>query len=220
MKHFLLLALGLCLLSACNRKANKAITETKEPVMRTKPRAPEPEEVAEMSMATPPPETGNERIRSARGAVRGPQSQAARNAQRDATGKVIPTVMAEISKTACYGDCPVYTLQIMSDYTLRFEGKQHVDLIGKFEAKLNFNPMARLSPLIATSNFYRMDEQFPKDAAEVPADAASTITKIDFGGQSNTVRHYFSGPEGLLEIENYLVSLLEEVIWTPIAEEK
>lgn len=215
MKNFLLLScLAFVLLAtACNRKANQVVT--------ARPAAPAPKKTEKKDMAKiasldkeyledsksePPP-----RSRAARAALAKRKAQIDRIAQ---TGQ--QEVVAQISQTGCEGDCPVFTLQIMTDNTLHYEGKANVDLIGKFTGTLPFNPMTRLNIIASSARYFNLPSSFPSNKADAPADLPSVITKIDYRGFSNQIEHIQGGPEGLLKVEDYLRDLVNQATWTEV----
>ena len=48
------------------------------------------------------------------------------------------------SKGACYGTCPVYTLNIDESGNMTFEGKRNVEKLGKYTKKLDLNSLQEL----------------------------------------------------------------------------
>src|SRR5690606_14256171 len=40
------------------------------------------------------------------------------------------TIALSLSRTACFGTCPVYTLTVYQDGTVVYEGENHVDMTG------------------------------------------------------------------------------------------
>lgn len=205
--------------AACNREANKVVTArpatpSVQPTVVEK-ETPKMERIGPSELA-PDMEIEKEPMsRASKAAIQARKAQQARIAE---TG--IQEVIAELRQTACEGDCPVFTLKVMTDFSLRYEGVANVDLIGNFTGTVPFNPMSRLVILASRCNFYNLPSSFPKDREDAPADFPSTVTTIDYRSQKNTVEHIQGGPEKLIEIENYLRELVNQANWTEVIPEE
>jgi len=212
MRYLLFIAPFLLLTLACNRTANKAVTQ-KTPQVRTK-YEPTPEQIEQKDRVAAPKQATSEGYSGERSRTStAPASKAVEGGQ-----KLAPTVIAELTRTPCYGECAVYTIQILSDNTLRYFGRQNVDLLGEFTGQLTFDPMIRLGPLANLNRFFRLEAHYPVNKEEVPTDLPATVTMINYRGRAHTITHYFDGPEGLQEVENFFVELVEQAIWTPVEE--
>lgn len=212
---FALLGASL-LLAACNRKANRVVTD-KTPVTTVPDKE---KELPEMAEFDPAHYEGNEMMESETLSRSGQARMKALKEQRERIAKTGEQEMiAQLQKTGCYGECPVFTLKIMTDNSLRYEGVANVDLIGKFTGTVDFNPMSQLVILSSNNRFYRMPDSYPENKADAPTDLPSTITSINWRGRAHTVEHIINGPKELIEIENYLLSLIEKVDWTEVIED-
>ncbi|MEL6358016.1 MAG: DUF6438 domain-containing protein, partial [Bacteroidota bacterium] len=138
MKYFVLFIPFLLLAFACNRPANKAVTQ-KTPQVRKK-YEPTAEQIEQKDRVEAPKQTKSEGFSGERSRPL-PVLPAT---SEEGGQKVAPTIIAELTRTPCYGECAVYTIQIMSDYSLRYFGHQNVDLLGEFTGALTFNPMLQL----------------------------------------------------------------------------
>ena len=212
MKHFLLVVSLLLLTLGCNRQTNQAVTQKTPQVKKVTPSA----EMKTREKSAVPKDTVIARYSSQR-SLNSPTIVAN---STEGGQKAAPTAIAEITKTPCYGECAVFTLQIMSDYSLRYIGRQNVDLLGEFTGKLPFNPIKKLGPIANVNRFFWLKAAYPESKEEVPSDLPATVTMISYNGQKNTVTHYFDGPEGLQKVENAFLELVEQAIWTPIEEEE
>lgn len=59
-----------------------------------------------------------------------------------------------LTRTACFGTCPVYTLSIANDNSVRFEGIAFTDVEGVVESTLTHDQMAAITEDIVRSNFF------------------------------------------------------------------
>ncbi len=210
------LLLLLIVAFSCNRKSNQVVFA--EPaVQKERPtvnrRVPSAEEIAEVQLDDPGPV---EPVLN----VGGKDPSAMRTPEGLAAAKANPELVAELRKTPCYGDCPVFTLQVMTDGSLRYDGKKNTDLIGKFTGQPKSDPFFRVGAMAVKARFFNMADFYPEDADSAPKDLPRTVTTIDWRGRKKTVTHLGDGPEALVEIENFLEGLIMDAIWTPMEENK
>lgn len=219
MKNLLFLSVALLFVWGCNRPAAAVVTPEKETTVRRAPRQPKPEEIAESPLMDEGPMDTPSRIA-------GGSPAAKRTPEAIAKARANPEMIAEIRQYPCETtlDCPDFTLQIMNDFSLRYEGRANVDLLGTYSGKLTFDPMSRLSPIATAVNFYGMDESYTPDAAAREDEDATELTtrsiEIKWWGRKNRVTYTNEAkdvvPDGLEQIEAYLLKLVEQAIWTPV----
>lgn len=87
-----------------------------------------------------------------------------------------------VQRRGRYGFCPTYTITVHGDGRVEYEGKHHVDRIGKYMAKQKIpaNDFQRLSAMITRLGFSRLNEQYSPGV--VDAEQVSVIVT----GQSST----------------------------------
>lgn len=61
---------------------------------------------------------------------------------------------AAMSRTACFGTCPVYTIELFSDGLLKYTGRANVPFTGIYEKRI---PAAEVMTLLQELNSYRPD---------------------------------------------------------------
>jgi hypothetical protein len=76
-----------------------------------------------------------------------------------------------LTRTACFGTCPVYTLSILSDGSALFEGLAFTDIEGVAETMLSGEQMSAIADEIVLSNFfqYKVDDQCIVFATDHPS---------------------------------------------------
>lgn len=206
----------LAITLSCNRKSNQVVfaeptAQKEKPTVQKK--MPSIEEIGMVEAE----ETG---AGEAAVKVQGNDPRAMRTPEGLAAAKANPQVVAELRKTPCYGNCPVFTIQIMTDGSLRYEGKKNTDLIGQYTGTLTTDPFFKIGLMAVKARFFNMADFYPEEANMAPKDLPRTLTTIDWRGRKKTVTHLGDGPEELVGIENYLEGLLLEAIWTPVEESK
>lgn len=73
-----------------------------------------------------------------------------------------------LERTACYGTCPVYQVSIFADGKIVYEGKQYVDHIGTYSAKIDKNVALALFAKISTFSWEAYPEKYPIDNYDFP----------------------------------------------------
>jgi len=91
--------------------------------------------------AAPPGATGGEQ-RPDQAASPGASGGERRPDRR--TAPVIPGVLAQLARGACYGPCPVYEVTVMKDGTVKYTGKTFVITEGAAEKRLTREQLAEL----------------------------------------------------------------------------
>lgn len=98
--------------------------------------------------------------------------------------KSIDDLKLTLTRGACFGTCPVYTLSIASDGSVRFEGIDFTDAEGVVESTLSHNQMSAIADEIVRSDFfgYRKDER----CAEYWTDHAGVKLEIRWHGRESS----------------------------------
>lgn len=65
-----------------------------------------------------------------------------------------------MSRERCYGPCPVYTVQILGDGRVIYEGRDNVAVIGRHESHASREQMATLLAAVKAADFYRLDDKY------------------------------------------------------------
>lgn len=113
-----------------------------------------------------------------------------------------PNLMIELEKTGCRGFCPVYTLSIFSDRTVRFSGQAHT-AVSEADATLTEEDYQKLLDAFNGLPFGDLDSSYTRPVADIPYTYLSFRT--DQGWKKVTTMGW--APEGLTE----LVALTEEI---------
>jgi len=97
-----------------------------------------------------------------------------------------------LERKPCYGTCPVYSLTISGDGHVFFEGRQHVDSVGKFSAHIDPDRLIALIRLFDEKQFFELDDRYvmgEKNCQPYATDAPTVITSLTARGQTKRVEH-------------------------------
>ena len=119
------------------------------------------------------------------------------------------TVFATISKSPCYGTCPVYNMTIFSDGSITLEGIRIIDKIGTFYGKITKEQLAEFEKVANEINYFDLKDEYDSPVTDLP----STTTSIIVNGEKKKVRRRANYPQGILTFEILFENLLNSVDW-------
>jgi len=91
-----------------------------------------------------------------------------------------------MSRTACFGTCPIYDVDIAGDGTVHFNGVHFTSTTGAQTASISRDAVTALFDKFRRADFFWL---YPEYAAQV-TDLPSCILKLTFDGKEMTVRDY------------------------------
>lgn len=115
-----------------------------------------------------------------------------------------------MSKGACFGECPVYTLTVYNTGLTKFNGVRFTKMDGKYEMQLSEAKYIELVRMFEKTNLWKYEDVYDMTVADLPTTSISYSTKE----KTKTVKGKAERPEAILSIENYLVALIENSEWT------
>ena len=95
-------------------------------------------------------------------------------------------VVIRLSRSACYGPCPIYAAEIRGDGTVRFEGEDFVAFAGAHQSRVVPQALQDLLDLFREADFFSLDSRYAGNITDMPA---QEIT-LTIGGQTKTVLDY------------------------------
>ncbi|MBB4078554.1 hypothetical protein GGR28_001167 [Lewinella aquimaris] len=149
-----------------------------------------------------------------------------RNTARPATGapvgaEVAPseTAVAEVApvmeffKSACYGDCDVYTLRVMPDGLLLLSVRNGLMGKGTYQRELDGFAARELSAGIDSLRTLTFAPLYPEED-ELPTDLQFTRLMLpDVEGRPRTVTVYYDAPAALRRFIDRVETLVDNEIW-------
>lgn len=82
--------------------------------------------------------------------------------------KQATTVIVNIERTPCFGKCPVYTLSIMSNKTVRYEGLENVSSKGAHTFKLPSYKYRKIIQKLENLPFQDYEEEYGATIRDLP----------------------------------------------------
>jgi len=104
-----------------------------------------------------------------------------------------------LARSACYGTCPVYDVEVFADGRVRYTGEEHVKATGVHETRLSPHAVTELAAAVHAARFNKLAASY-QDAADgcrdMFTDASSLTIGVKRGGRTARVNYYngCSGP--------------------------
>jgi len=125
----------------------------------------------------------------------------------------LENVKITLERTECYGFCPVYTLTILGDGTVIYNGEDHVRILGEKEIQIDRSKIEKLVNKFETCGYFSFNNEYTERTI---TDAPTVISSIKLDGKTKTVKHYhgdFNAPEKLTELEVYIDEIIDTSQW-------
>lgn len=121
-----------------------------------------------------------------------------------------------LERTACFGECPIYTLTLRADGTAIYRGEDYVERVGLYQGRFWKGSFERLETLVERLGFWALEPCY--DNVSV-TDMPSQIVTVAVGERRKTVEEYgFSGPAELWALQVAIDAVGETVQrWSPDA---
>jgi len=115
-----------------------------------------------------------------------------------------------LERSACYGTCPVYTVMLKSDGTVRYRGEAHVENIGVRTGRIDAYKFEQLAKYIEEIGYLKLDNNYLTGIT----DASTVYTTVRSGAKRKVVSNYAnSGPAKLWGVEQLIDKLVSETKW-------
>ncbi|MEZ5289666.1 MAG: DUF6438 domain-containing protein [Vicinamibacterales bacterium] len=118
-----------------------------------------------------------------------------------------------LSRTTCFGVCPVYDITYHRDGTVHYRGSEHVDYVGERRGHLPAADFVALARFVDQASFRALDDVYgrPPSSSDVPS-IAVRVLYVDGSTKSVTLHDRF-GPRELWALQRVLDGLMLEVQW-------
>ena len=119
---------------------------------------------------------------------------------RLATGRII----IELEKTACYGQCPVYTIKIDEDGRGLFAGVENVKHNGLYSFRLSRGEMDALNAAFDSIGFFGLNDRYYDNVTDLP----TTYLTYRSNGREKKIMDYHGAPRELKDLERRIADLV------------
>lgn len=105
----------------------------------------------------------------------------------------------ELSRSGCYGSCPIYTVRISANGDVTWKGRMFVNATGERHATIKAEDARALLERFRTPQFWSLCGSYTR----MITDSSTIETQVEIGGQSKTVSNYAdSAPAWVADLED------------------
>ena len=123
-------------------------------------------------------------------------------------------LIISLEKTPCYGECPVFTIEIYSDGKIIYKGKQFTDKIGTFMNNINTDEVNVLIQDFNNSNFFNFEDEYTSEMTDFP----TTYIVFNFEGKTKRIKDYYGAPAELKLLESTIERYAKLNNWEKITD--
>lgn len=131
------------------------------------------------------------------------------------TAAVQEAPVITMQKTACFGSCPVYKMEIYEDGKVLLEAEKNLPMEGKYKANMDAERLEKLINAFEESNFFDFQASYTAHITDLP----TTYISFDHEGKSKKIMDYHGAPEALKALEKEVAVLIDELEWQEVSED-
>jgi len=113
-------------------------------------------------------------------------------------------IIIEMEKTACYGECPVYTIKIDQQGKGLFVGVENTSNLGLFTFSLNNQEMRELEAAFDEIGFFELEDRYFDHITDLP----TTFLTYRREGKEKKVMDYYGAPKELKDLERQISAMV------------
>ena len=118
----------------------------------------------------------------------------------------------KMDKGACFGSCPVYSLEIDHQGNALYEGKRFTEKSGLHKYKLSKDQFKQVNDQLALMNFFALQDNFKSNVADLPTVTIAHTHK----GLSKSISGKDTRPKRVLDLQKILEDIAQSDGWVSI----
>lgn len=125
-------------------------------------------------------------------------------------------VAITLERTPCFGGCPVYSISILNDGTVVYQGIRFVEVTGEQRGEIDPETVAQMVEAFADAGYFDWEEAY--DTMTI-SDLPSVITSVTRDGETHRITRYTgdsSAPVALSFLEQWIDEMTNSVLWTGV----
>jgi Domain of unknown function (DUF6438) len=126
--------------------------------------------------------------------------------------KVVNELLVSLQRTPCFGQCPVFKIELFGDGKVVYEGKAFSKRVGTYRATATPEFIKAIQQKAADIKYLSFDTKYPKGESMI-TDIPSTISFFKSGSDSKMVHNNYDAPVELIEFERWLELQFEGLKW-------
>ena len=113
-------------------------------------------------------------------------------------------LLMEMEQTPCYGQCPVYPIQIDENGNGLFRGLENTEHLGLYTFRIPADELTRLISSFEQAGFFDLEDRYYKNVTDLPT-VYLTYRK---DGKEKKIMDYYGAPQELKSLEKQIESLV------------
>lgn len=121
-----------------------------------------------------------------------------------------------LERTACFGACPIYTVSILADGTVLYNGERFVDVEGEQAGQIEPETVAEMVEAFEAAGYFEWDEEYTDMRV---SDLPYITTSVTRDGETHTIRRYAgddNAPLALPFLEIWIDLVANTAQWTGV----
>ncbi len=119
------------------------------------------------------------------------------------------TQVLTLSKTACFGTCPVFTLKIYSNGLAVLDGKKNLKHIGLSEMMLDSDHLSALMKTCDDAQLFSLNDSYQERVMDLP----TTTLTYTHDGETKKISGNMSFPKGFKAVVQDCMDILDHDGW-------
>lgn len=121
------------------------------------------------------------------------------------------SLFLRIERSPCFGQCPVYRVDIYHSGLALMEGKRFFDYEGHYKAQFAEGDLEYLLSIAQKHGYFELDHVYDAPVTDLP----STLTIVHTDRQTNWVYNRFNSPDAIRAFELDVETIIKERQWKP-----
>lgn len=122
----------------------------------------------------------------------------------------------KMERTPCFGQCPVYSINIYQSGYAELEGRRFFDYVGTFKTRFSESEMVQIKEWANAANYWQLKHVYDAPVTDLP----STTTVLIIDKAANWVYNRMNAPDGLREFETNAEVLIKDKQWSALPAKK
>jgi hypothetical protein len=121
-----------------------------------------------------------------------------------------------LERTACFGTCPVYTITILEDGTVLYNGERFVTVTGEQTSEIAPETVAAMVAAFEDAGYFGWDEAYQ---TQTVSDLPTVITSVTRDGVTHRIERYmgdYTAPLALPFLEQWIDEMTNSALWTGV----
>ncbi len=121
-----------------------------------------------------------------------------------------------LERTACFGACPVYTVNIFEDGTVVYNGQDFVTVTGEQTSQIEPETVQDMIKAFESAGYFDWNTEYKTQKV---TDLPYVTTSVTHNGETHRIEHYLgddSAPLALSFLEQFIDAMTNSALWTGV----